>query len=213
MPGRAARGAQEVTMPMPMAGAKRAAAALVALAAWGGATGTGAHATRYALSGKIAIEGSSNVHGWTCATSTFDAAVEGPDVGSAEVGKALTSMVVTVPVSSIDCGQGSMNGNLRKAMHADRYPDVRYRMTSYDGELRGDGFAAVVHGVLTINGTDRPTDLKATVTPDGAGGAGVVGSASIDTRDFGVKPVSALLGTMRTSPKVTITFRLAAARG
>ena len=194
-------------MSPSLASACRAAALLSLAMSASSAAAQGAG--KLALSGRIAIEGKSNLHDWTCATEKFEATVESPGP-AADVGKALTSLTVTVPVKSIDCGHGGMNDNLRKAMHADQHPTVEYRMTSYTAERHGDGYAATVQGVLTINGVERPTELKATVTPNDSGGAGAVGSAPITTTDFGVKPVSAMLGTMRTSPKVTITFRLTA---
>jgi hypothetical protein len=50
------------------------------------------------------------------------------------------------------------------------------------------------------------------VTPNASGGAEVVGSTPLKTTDYSVQPVKVMLGTLRTSPDVTITFRLTAVR-
>lgn len=161
---------------------------------------------------KVVIEGTSNLHKWTCASAQFEMAVDAPQSAPADVGKTLTALVVTIPVSSIDCGEGGMTKNLRKALHADRYPTIRFRMTSYASVPRAGSYTVHARGILTVNGTDKPVELHSTVTPNGAGGASAVGSTPLDTREFGVPPVRALLGALRTSPQVTITFRLTASR-
>lgn len=176
-------------------------------------TASAQHTVRFDPASRTIIEGTSNVHRWSCATTKFDTKAEVPDAPPAEFGRALTSLTVTIPVASLDCGNGDMNRNLQNAMHADRHPMITYRMTSYDATPTAGSYEVVMHGILTINGVERPTDVKATVTPNGSGGASAVGSASINTTDFGVKPVSVLLGTLRTRPQVTITLRMTAIRG
>ena len=161
---------------------------------------------------KIVVEGKSNVHAWTCATSSFEASVTAPDLPASESGSKLTALTLTIPVSSLDCGHGDMNKNLRKTMHADQHPTITYRMTSYDATRRGDSYDVSMNGTATINGVEKAVQVHASVTPNASGGAEIVGSAPIRTTDFGVQPVKVMLGTLRTSPDVTITFRLTAAR-
>ena len=169
-------------------------------------------AVTFAPASKIVIEGKSNVHAWTCATSTFTATTEVPDLPASESGSKLTALTLSIPVSSLDCGHGDMNKNLRKAMHADQHPTIGYRMTSYDATRKGDSYDVSMSGMVTINGVEKPIHVHASVTPNASGGAEIVGSAPIRTTDFGVQPVKVMLGTLRTSPDVTITFRLTAAR-
>jgi hypothetical protein len=157
---------------------------------------------------RVRVEGTSNVHGWACWSTNIDASIQVPQGPAADLGNAIESATFTVPVGSLDCGHGDMNDNLRKAMHADRHPAVRYRVTSYTATKRESSYEGVVHGTLSINGVDKAVDLRVTVTPNGSGGASAVGSTKINTNDFGVKPVKVLLGTLRTSPDVTITFNL-----
>lgn len=164
----------------------------------------------FAPASKIVIEGKSNVHAWTCATSTFDATVAAPKLAASETGSKLTDLTLSIPVNSLDCGHGDMNKNLQKTMHADKNPVVKFRMTAYEASKKGDSYDALVHGVLTINAVEKPVVLRASVTPNASGGASIVGSAPVKTTDFGVAPVKVMLGTLRTKPDVTITFRLTA---
>ena len=152
------------------------------------------------------------MHAWTCATSAFSATVDAPDLAPGENGSRLTALNLSIPVKSIDCGHGDMNRNLQKTMHADQHPTVTFRMTSYEAQRKGDSYDATMKGMLTINGVEKPVEVRASVTPDSSGGASIVGSAPLRTTDYDVQPVKVMLGTLRTSPDVTITFRLTAAR-
>lgn len=184
------------------------AVAALALAAPAGAQRT----VTFAPASRIVIEGRSNVHAWTCATSSFEATATAPDLPADESGSRLTALSLSIPVKSIDCGHGDMNRNLQKAMHADAHQTITFRMTSYEAAKKGDSYDAMMRGTLTINGVDKPVDIRASVTPNASGGAEVVGSTPIRTTDYDVQPVKVMLGTLRTSPDVTITFRLTAIR-
>lgn len=184
------------------------AAATAALAAPASAQRT----VTFTTVSRIVIEGKSNVHAWTCATSSFEATATAPDLPAGESGSKLSALSLSIPVKSIDCGHGDMNRNLQKAMHADQHQVITFHMNSYEAVKKGDSYDAVMHGTLTINGVDKPVDVRASVTPNASGGAEVVGSTPLKTTDYSVQPVKVMLGTLRTSPDVTITFRLTAVR-
>jgi polyisoprenoid-binding protein YceI len=161
---------------------------------------------------RIVINGTSNVHKWDCFTTRFTAVIEAAASPPSEVGKALGALDVTVPVRDIDCGHGGMTSNLRKAMHADQHPDVRFRMSSYEATAvrGGAAYDATIAGMLTINGVEKPVTVKATVVPDGKGGGRAEGSVDIRTTDYGVKPVRALMGSIRTGDRVTVVLTVVA---
>ena len=159
--------------------------------------------------GKVTIAGTSNVHDWTCSTSTIAAAIMVPQAAPSELGKNVESINVTIPVKSLDCGKGQMTSNLVKAMHADQHPTIAYRMGSYSARPAAAGYQAAVKGSLTINGVTRPVTMNTTARPDGKGSVRVDGSTSFSTRDFGIEPVKAMLGAIRTGERVTITVMLA----
>lgn len=177
-----------------------------------GAPAWGQRSVTFTPASKIVIEGRSNVHAWTCATSSFEATATAPELPANESGSKLSALTLSIPVKSIDCGHGDMNRNLQKAMHADEHQTISFRMTSYEAARKGDSYDAVLRGTLTINGVDKPVDVRASVTPNASGGAEVVGSTPLKTTDYNVQAVKVMLGTLRTSPDVTITFRLTAVR-
>ena len=160
---------------------------------------------------KITVLGTSNVHKWDCSTSTFTAVIDAPHVTGNVIGKEVTRLDVTIPVKSLDCGERKMNENMRKAMRMDTHPDITFSMTSYAASGKtGGAYEATIQGNLTINGVKKPVELKATVTPDGNGGVRAEGSTELNTPDFGVAPVKALLGTIRTGERVTVVLTIIA---
>ena len=91
------------------------------------ATAAGAQDTRVNVGSesKLWIEGTSNLHGWSCKATTLDAAI---DLDAALAGqiatappKALKRVQVKVPVRSLKCGHDAMDNNLYKALKADEY--------------------------------------------------------------------------------------------
>ncbi|MFL5582028.1 MAG: YceI family protein [Gemmatimonadaceae bacterium] len=188
-------------------------AALLALAVGSPALAQGARLKPGAGS-RVVIQGTSNMHKWDCVSTSFTGTAEVPSGTPAEVGKAVTSLAVTIPARSIDCGNGTMNNNLRKAMKAEQHPNVTFRLTSYDAAPAGasGAYNATVTGSLTIAGTERPVELKATVSPDGKGGARAEGSTEIRTTDYGVPIVRALMGTLKTGERITVVLTIVATR-
>ena len=70
--------------------------------------------------------------------------------------------------------------------------------------------AAFVVGKLTINGVEKEITMNATMSGDAAA-LKAVGSVKLKMTDFGIKPVTALMGTIRTGDEVTVKFELVGA--
>jgi polyisoprenoid-binding protein YceI len=73
--------------------------------------------------------------------------------------------------------------------------DITFRSTSV-----GDGRA---DGELTLGGKTRPLSLDLVVGEDGA----VSGTATVTQSDWGVKPYSALFGTLKVLDEVEVSLR------
>ena len=152
-----------------------AAIALLGLVA---SAARGQETARIAVSpeSKLWIDGTSNLHGWSCKATTLDAAVEIDAAAAAQVAtappKALKRVSVKVPVKSLKCGHGSMDDNLYKALKTDASPDISYILATFDavpGDAK-DTFTLHTVGKLTIAGqqNDVQMDVVATRMPDGS---------------------------------------------
>jgi polyisoprenoid-binding protein YceI len=163
---------------------------------------------------RLWIEGTSNLHGWSCKATTLDAAVELDAATANEVAiappKSLKRVQVKVPVKSIKCGHGGMDGNLYKALKADETPEISYIMATFDavpGEAK-DSFTLHTVGTLSIAGKENnlKMDVVATRMPDGTVKA--VGMVPIKMTDYGIQPPTAIFGRLKTGDEVKINFEL-----
>jgi len=163
---------------------------------------------------KLWIEGTSNLHGWSCKATTLDAAVEIAPAAAAQVAvappKALKKVHVKVPVKSIKCGHGGMDDNVYKALKADESPEISYILATFEavpGEAK-DSFMLHTVGSLTIAGKENKVsmDVAATRLPDGTVKA--TGMVPIKMTDFGIKPPTAIFGRLKTGDDVKVNFEL-----
>jgi polyisoprenoid-binding protein YceI len=154
---------------------------------------------------RVWLDGTSNVRAFHCestraqgtaGTSTIDLAQLG-SVGAAEV---------SLPVATLDCRNGTMNGHMRNALKADDAPTLRFRATSVQVTPTGDDAGtARMAGTLSIAGQERPVTFEGTVAKEN-GQLRVRGTRRITMTEWGVRPPSLMMGTMRVNPAVTVGF-------
>ncbi len=163
---------------------------------------------------KLWIEGTSNLHGWSCKATTLDAAVEIDAAAAAQVTvappKALKKVQVKVPVKSIKCGHGGMDDNVYKALKADDTPDISYIMATFEaapGEAK-DSFTLHTIGTLTIAGKENKVSMDVVATRLADGTVKATGVVPIKMTDFGIKPPTAIFGRLKTGDEVKVNFEL-----
>ena len=159
---------------------------------------------------KLWIEGGSNLHGWSCKASSIDAMIDVDEAFlKSNTPTLLKKVQVKVPVRNLKCGHGGMDNNLYKALKADEAPEISYLLGTFD-VIPGasDSFTVKSVGTLKIAGTEKTVnmDVAASKLPDGSLRA--EGELPLLMTDFGVKPPTAMLGTLRTDNKVTVKFTL-----
>lgn len=162
---------------------------------------------------RLWIDGTSNLHGWTCKAEKLEAAVElDKGAGALVVAppKALKRVEVKVPVKSLKCGHGGMDNNLYKALNADATPEISYIMATFEvvpGEMK-DSFTLKTVGTLAIAGKENKLemDVVANRLPDGTVKA--TGTVPIKMTDFGIKPPTAIFGRLKTGDEVKVSFDL-----
>ena len=172
----------------------------------------GAARATVAPTSKLWIEGTSNVHAWKCEASPLDAAIDidalGPQFAAA-VPKALKKVTVKVPVKSLKCGHGKMDDNLYKALNADKNSEISYVMTGFESVAgEGNAFTLKTTGTLTIAGTEKTVAMDVAGLRLADGTVKATGALAVKMTTFGVKPPSAMFGTIKTGDEVTVKFEL-----
>lgn len=163
---------------------------------------------------RLWIEGTSNLHGWSCKAEKLEAEIDLDAIAVAQpataASKALKRVQVRVPVKSLKCGHGGMNDNLYKALNADATPEISYILATFDaapGDMK-DSFTLHTVGTLTVAGRENKVsmDVEATRLPDGTVKA--KGVVPIKMTDYGIKPPTAIFGRLKTGDEVKVNFEL-----
>jgi hypothetical protein len=150
---------------------------------------------------RVWVDGTSTVKAYKCAAKAIVAELqEGPEGEAASVGQLVKSAVVTIATDALECGNGTMNEHMRKALKQTEYPKVSFTLDSYTLDPSG-----LLKGKLQIAGQEKEVEFPATIT-DNDGAIRVVGSKQINMKEWGVKPPSLMLGTMKVNQMVTINF-------
>ena len=161
---------------------------------------------------KLWVEGGSNLHDWSCKASSMDAAIEVDEafLKSTTVEPTFLKKVqVKVPVRNLKCGNGKMDNNLYKALKADDTPEISYILGTFEVvPAAKDSFTVKAVGALSIAGTEKTVNMDVSAARLADGSIRAEGSVPLLMTDFGVKPPTALLGTLRTDNKVTVKFLL-----
>ena len=161
-------------------------------------------------SAKVTVTGTTNVHGYTAETTTVrltgvkTGAFDGDLWALVEKPSLVESFGIVIPAASLHSTKDGIDKNMHKALKVTEHKDITYTVKTLDA--RGGG-ALRANGTLTIAGVSKPVvlDLKA---QRAGSNLSVVGEIALLMTDYGVKPPKAMMGMMRTDPKITIRIEL-----
>lgn len=156
---------------------------------------------------KLKVLGTSNLHDWE-----IDAkAMSGKSTMTIDAGnlKAIKSLDFAVEVEQLKSGKSGMDNNTFKALNSKTYKTINYKLVSVTKitELSDGNFTVETQGDLTISGVTKRINQTFTVKIIGKK-AIFSGKTKIDMTVFGVKPPTALMGTIKTGKEVTVDFKV-----
>jgi polyisoprenoid-binding protein YceI len=158
-------------------------------------------------SARVTLAGTSNIHDYTATTSTIrltSARLVQPvaDANALLAPGAVEGFEVAVPAATLVSDKDGLNKNMHKALLADKHPNIVFRLAQIDP---GAGGALKAVGTLQIAGKAKEMafDLK---TERQASTLKITGQTALLMTDFGITPPKAMLGMLKTDPKVTVTF-------
>ena len=166
--------------------------------------------SRYELSKgyAVSIHGTMSIHNWveTIGEVTGEL-MAGRHAGG---GVDLSFVRIVMEVRSIKGDMGAvMDAKTYKALRANADPEITFRLGAPVTVIPVKGMEQHIAlvGMLTLAGVTRPATLwidHFSLTPDSMR---FEGEEKIDMKDFGVKPPSALFGTLRAGSAITILFK------
>jgi polyisoprenoid-binding protein YceI len=153
----------------------------------------------------VAVEGTSTLHAWKMQSGKISGQINAP---TPDNWNAPARVVVTIPVSSIKSEHAKMDKLMAEALKAKENPEIRYEMISATpAQANANAFVLKTQGRLTIAGVTRDIafDVQGSKNPDGR--YTLAGQAPIRMTWFGIKPPTAMMGTVRTGDEVKVTFK------
>jgi polyisoprenoid-binding protein YceI len=162
-------------------------------------------------SGSITIAGTSNVHSYSATTSAVR--IARVQVGVAlsdprfleEIVKpgAIAAFDIAIPVTTMASGKSGLDKNMHKALKAEQHPEIAFRLAKLQATASAGTLRAT--GILKIAGVERELSFDLNVRL-GGGTLTVTGEVPLVMTDYGIAPPKAMLGMLKTDPKVTVTF-------
>lgn len=162
-------------------------------------------------SSRVSLAGTSNIHAFTA--STTDVRVLRVQVANGIAGAtfwddvvkpgAIEAFEVAIRAAALTSPKEGLDKNMHKALKAAEHADITFRLTRFEAGVAPGALKAI--GKLQIVGVEREIaiDVK---TQRHEASLTVKGEVQLLMTDFGITPPKAMLGMLKTDPKITVTF-------
>ncbi|GEO11563.1 YceI family protein [Segetibacter aerophilus] len=160
-----------------------------------------------AQNGSVQVAGTSSLHDWT----------EKSDKGGGEATFSfnndkladLAALTFSVPAKSLKSEHNMMDNNTHKALNAENNPNITFVAGSGSvTPIDANTYSIKASGRLTIAGNTRETEVIATGKVNADKSISVSGSKKFKMTEYGVKPPTAMFGTIKTGDEITISYNL-----
>ena len=160
---------------------------------------------------RVWVTGKSTVRDFTCTASAVEGSIlTSPNVTALsldDLDSAVTAVELRIPIAQLACGNGTMDGHMKKALKASAHETIVFRMAGYStASVAVDTTALELRGILAMAGAEQPVVLTAAATYESDGTLRIQGSQAVTMSEWGVKPPSLMLGTMKVRDDVVVHF-------
>jgi polyisoprenoid-binding protein YceI len=162
-------------------------------------------------SARVSIAGTSNIHTYTASTTHVRltraqiGVLNGSDLWDSVLKPgAIEAFEVAIPAATLTSPKEGLDKNMHKALKTEEYADITFRLVRLDTSNKADGCARAI-GVLRIAGVEKEVAIEITTKRTGSR-LSIQGTLDMLMTDYGIKPPTAMLGMLKTDPKVTVSF-------
>ncbi len=156
-------------------------------------------------SAKVTLAGTSNLHDYTATTTSVRLTrlqvASGADLAALTTPGTVQAFEIAIPAASLHSTRDGLDKNMHKALKAKEFADIVFRLSRL--EPKGSALRAI--GVLRLAGVEKEIAFDL-VTATKNGSLVVTGSVDLLMTDFGIPAPKAMMGMLKTDPKVTISF-------
>ena len=148
--------------------------------------------------GTLSFDGHGSGGDFVGTTSTITGELKGADEVSGVRGW------VEAPVRTLKTGNGRRDKDLNKSMQSDRYPTIRFDLSSVtEQKRRGDTVAVTLHGTFTIHGVTREATLPGTVALL-ADAVHVRADTPLNLKDYKIGGLKKLFGILKMDEHIQV---------
>jgi len=162
-----------------------------------------------AANADVKVLGTSNLHSWSMEDKDVTCSARFTYEAGKTVPKSLAVFTFSFPVHSLTSGKSGMDSKAYDAMKAKKGGDIVFAASaSTITPGAKDQFNVKSDGNLTIAGVTKPVVLTAACSVKADGSVVCTGTHKLRMSDYGIKPPTYLLGTLRTGNKLSIDFTM-----
>jgi polyisoprenoid-binding protein YceI len=156
---------------------------------------------------KVSLAGNSNIHPFTATTTDVRmsrlvlAPAEGDRLQAAAKAGGVEAFEVAIKAATLTSPKDGLDKNMHKALKTKEFPEIVFRLN----RIEGNGVAPKAFGTLKIAGVEKEIaiDLKTVAT---ATTLTVSGQVPLLMTDYGIPAPKAMMGMLKTDPKITVKF-------
>jgi polyisoprenoid-binding protein YceI len=157
---------------------------------------------------RVSIAGTSNIHPFTASATDVRmsrlvlAPADGDRLAAATPG-GVEAFDLVIRAASLTSPKEGLDKNMHKALKVSEHPEIIFRLARLEAGAAANSLKAV--GMLKIAGVEREVSFAVKVAVN-ASTITVIGEVDLLMTDYGITPPKAMLGMLKTDPKITVTF-------
>ncbi|GMT45633.1 MAG: hypothetical protein IEMM0006_1465 [bacterium] len=156
-------------------------------------------------SGKVFITGTSTLHNWKEDLKKFECTAM-VSITNQQIN--FKNILFTAFVENLKSESSLMDNKTYKALKKDKYPKISFLSkgeTSF--KLKGENFSSTIKGILTVAGIKKMVMIQVTGNIS-HNLIKVRGVYTLKMSDYGIKPPTALFGTIKSGDTIEVHFHI-----
>jgi polyisoprenoid-binding protein YceI len=155
----------------------------------------------------VVVKGTSNLHAWEMNVTDFQSGFQMNRDQSAV--KNISNITFTTKTKDLKSESSIMDKKAHDAMKADKSPEIKFTGTSVsDLVSEGNKFNGTAKGNLTVAGETKEVTLPFRGVLNADRTIDIDASADLLMTSFKMSPPTAIMGTLKTGDKITVSVKL-----
>lgn len=155
---------------------------------------------------KVSVRGTSSMHDWEVAFEKYEVEFSFRNTHNGKM--SISNVKAVFSGASVTSDNKIMTGKARDALKVREHPEIVFISDGAENVVRNEGkINGTLNGKLNVGGVSKSIDIAFSGNINGDSIL-ISGSEEVNMADYGIKPPTALLGTLKTGEKITVELRL-----